>query len=192
MGQMSDLNSHSDRSNSQAKSAPSSGGLLAIVLATGMGVGLKMPAPGTFGALWGIPLWLGLQQLPTLGYQILALGLIFLAGIPLCTAAARELVCRGWSKTFKDPQSIVIDEYATVPMVYAFVPAATFGDFSDTLPWWILGFALHRVFDISKPWPCRNLEKLPDGLGVMADDLVAALYAGLCYWGFYWVAGAIF
>lgn len=192
MGQMTASRTNSDPTNSQAKSSPSSGGLLAIVLATGMGVGLKTPAPGTFGALWGIPLWLGVQQLPSLGYQILALGFIFLAGIPLCTAAARELVCRGWSKTSKDPQSIVIDEYATVPIVYAFVPTATTGDFSDTILGWILGFALHRVFDISKPWPCRNLEKLPDGLGVMVDDLVAALYAGLCFWGFYWAASTIF
>ena len=178
--------------DSQAQLSPSSAGLVAVVLATGLGIGLKFPAPGTFGALWGIPLWLGLQQFPSLGSQVLAVGLIFLVGIPLCTMAARELVCRGWSKSSKDPQSIVIDEYATVPMVYAMVPAATSGELSQTFLWWILGFSLHRLFDISKPWPCRTLERLPEGLGVMADDLVAALYAGLCFWGFYWAAGAIF
>ncbi len=170
----------------------SGAGLMAILLATGFGVGLKMPAPGTFGALWGIPLWLGLQQLPSLGWQIGVLSAIFLGGIPLCTTAARELLLRGWSKTGKDPQSIVIDEYATVPIVYAFSPAATTGSFSSTIMWWVLGFALHRLFDISKPWPCRKLEQLPEGLGIMTDDLVAALYAGLCYWGCYWAAGAIF
>jgi phosphatidylglycerophosphatase A len=136
-----------------------------ILLATGFGVGLNGPAPGTLGALWGLPLAWGLAQLPGPWGLIACIGLVLVGG-PLCTAAAREL---GGTK---DPQAIVWDEFTTV----ALVMLAAAGPVSW---WWLVAFGLHRLFDITKPWPCRALEKLPDGWGIMADDVMAAGYASL-------------
>ena len=147
-----------------------------IWLATGLGLGLYAPAPGTIGALWGIPLYAAISQLPGLWWERTLVVTLALACIPLASRAAQELVSRGFPVDPKDPQPIVADEYLTVPIVYTFAPQA-WGD-----PIWIaFGFALHRLFDISKPWPCRQLERLPGGLGITADDIMASLYAGLIY-----------
>ena len=79
-------------------------------------------------------------------------------GIPLCTAAGRALGGK------KDNQAIIWDEIVTMPIVFLLVPLTN---------WKIAlaGFLLHRLFDITKPPPAGQLEQLPDGLGVMADDL---------------------
>lgn len=147
-----------------------------VWLATGLGVGLFAPAPGTFGAAMGSLLAWGLSYLPGLPWQLAAIAALLVVGIPLCTAAGRALGGK------KDNQAIIWDEIATVPLVFLFVPLTN----------WKLalaGFALHRLFDITKPPPARQLEHLPDGLGVMADDVVAALYAALAlYAGTYFVS----
>lgn len=148
----------------------------AILLATGLGVGLYAKAPGTFGALWGLPIYATILIIPGMIWQGLAIALLVLIGVPLADRAARDLVRLDFGVDPKDPQPIVCDEYLTVPIVYACAPEA-WGD-----PRWIaLGFALHRIFDITKPWPCRQLEQLPGGLGIAADDVAAAIYAGICY-----------
>jgi phosphatidylglycerophosphatase A len=90
-----------------------------------------------------------------------------LLGVPLCSRAARDLGGQ------KDPGAVVWDEIATVPLVFLLIPQA------GSWLWLVVGFALHRLFDISKPWPCRWLERLPGGLGIMADDVAAALYAAI-------------
>ncbi len=137
----------------------------AVWLATGLGVGLVAPAPGTFGtAIVGLPVAWIIAQLPGIGWQIAMIVALLVIGIPLCTLAGRAL---GGSK---DNQAIVYDEIATLPVVFLFVPLAN----------WqvaVAGFLLHRLFDITKPPPAAQLERLPDGTGVMADDLMAALYA---------------
>lgn len=143
-------------------------------IATGLGLTATAPAPGTLGAVLGVPLWLAISQAPGYPLQLGALLALIAAGGPLCTRAARELVALGLASSEKDPQPITYDEFTTVALVYMFAPAAT--------GWWLLaGFALHRLFDITKPWPCRSLERLPDGWGVMADDVAAAVYAGVGY-----------
>ncbi|MEQ8848315.1 phosphatidylglycerophosphatase A [Botrimarina sp.] len=147
-------------------------------LATGLGVTARSPAPGTIGALWGVPIWAAIAQLPWHSAQLAAVGLLIVLGAPLCDRAARELVDLGLAADAKDPQAITWDEFTTVPLVYAFAPEAGL-----SVVWLVVGFAWHRVFDITKPWPCRPLERLPDGAGVMADDAMAALYAGLAYAG---------
>jgi phosphatidylglycerophosphatase A len=163
--------------NSGSKSETIRGSLpqkIAVWVATGLGVGLLMPAPGTFGALWGLPLaWL-IGRMPGVGWQILATLAVNLAGIPLTTAAGRALGGK------KDNQAIVWDELATMPIVFLLVPLAN---------WKIgaAGFLLHRLCDITKPPPARHLERLPEGLGVMADDWVAAVYAALCLTCLAWV-----
>jgi phosphatidylglycerophosphatase A len=85
----------------------------------------------------------------------------------LCTAAVRGLGGK------KDPGAVVFDEIASVPIAFLFVPAGQLNN-----PWVLIaGFVLIRIFDIAKPPPVRQLEKLPDGLGVMADDWAAGIYA---------------
>jgi phosphatidylglycerophosphatase A len=141
-----------------------------------MGVGLLGPAPGTLGALEGLALAWGLSYLTDnpIAWTICVVTLVAI-GVPLCTRAARQL-------GGKDPQPIVWDELSTVPIVFALVPL-TEG--------WIalLGFGLHRLFDITKLWPCRQLERLPEGLGIMADDVAASIYAACALWGVMWVVG---
>jgi phosphatidylglycerophosphatase A len=158
---------------------------LSVWLATGFGVGLFAPAPGTFGAAIGSLLAWGITYIPghsgQLAWGQLAAILLLLAiGIPLCTAAGNALGGK------KDNQAIIWDEITTVPLVFLFVPLANW----KTL---LAGFVLHRLFDITKPPPARQLEQLPEGLGVMADDVIAALYAALTLYlvnRFAWPLGA--
>lgn len=150
-------------------------------IATGLGFGFAKKAPGTVGALWGIPLaWL-VMQIPNVYGQIGTLVVLYLVGIPICTSAAKTL-------GKKDPGEVVWDEIATVPIVFLFVDPRLMNRPEILL----LGFALHRLFDISKPPPVRNLEKLPDGLGIMTDDVAAATYAcmvmHLMLWAWPWLS----
>jgi phosphatidylglycerophosphatase A len=141
---------------------------LAVWLATGFGVGLAVPAPGTFGALWGLPLAWGYAMLPGQMWPWVAATAVLALGVPVCGRAAADL--KG-----KDPGPVVWDEFSTVPLVFLLVPFAG--------PWTAAaGFGLHRLFDIAKPWPCHALEKLPGGWGIMADDVAAALYAAVALW----------
>src|SRR4051812_31832197 len=148
---------------------------IAVWLATGLGVGLVAPAPGTSGAaIWGLPLAWAIGQLPGTGWQIGAILAVNLVGIPLATVAGRMLGGK------KDNQAIIWDEIATMPIVFLLVPLTN----------WkvaLLGFGAHRLMDITKPPPARQLEYLPDGLGVMADDWVAGIYACLLMGGLAWV-----
>ena len=148
---------------------------LAVWLATGLGIGLIGPAPGTLGALEGLLVAWGLSYLGLIPLVWIAIAALLVMGVPLCTQAARRL-------GGKDPQPIVWDELATVPVVFAFVPLTS---------WRIalLGFFLHRLFDISKPWPCQKLEQLPEGLGIMADDVAASIYAAVVLWCLMWLRG---
>jgi phosphatidylglycerophosphatase A len=152
----------------------------ALFTATGCGVGLVPVAPGTFGSLLGLPLAWGIAQLPVAALQVGVIAGIVAAGIPICTAAARQL------GRAKDPGAIVLDEIAAMPVVFAGM--APGGLSSESIWVWVAGFALFRLFDILKPPPARQLERLPDGLGIMADDLAAAVFAwaglkGLMYLG---------
>jgi len=148
-------------------------GKMAIWIATGLGIGLVTPAPGTVGGLWGLPLTWALMHIPSAGGQLAVIGLSGLLGVALCTRAMHALGGK------KDPQAIVLDEITSVPIV--------FWGLARTEPWvWVVGYLLLRVFDISKPFPCKRLERLPAGWGIMADDWMAAIYAALalrcCLW----------
>jgi phosphatidylglycerophosphatase A len=148
----------------------------AVWLATGFGLGLVTVAPGTMGAaIEGLPLAWVISLLPGVGWQILVIALLFAIGIPVTTAAGRAL---GGSK---DNQAIIWDEIVTVPVVFLPVQLTN---------WKIAlaGFLLHRLFDITKPPPAAQLERLPEGLGVMADDLMAAIYACIALFGLTWIS----
>lgn len=155
------------RNDSESDVGPGSRRLTpAVWIATGFGLGLKSPAPGTAGALLeGLPLaWALHHWVPDVRWQIAVIAILFGIGVPIATAAGRALGGK------KDNQAIIWDEIVTVPVVFLLVPLV---EWQTAL----LGFGLHRLFDITKPPPARQLERLPDGAGVMADDLAAALYA---------------
>lgn len=138
---------------------------VAVILATGLGIGRIPWAPGTFGTLLGLPLAWGIGRLPNTALQAAVIVSICAVGIPICTSAARRLKA-------KDPGAIVLDEIASLPMTFFLV--------SFDNAWTVLsGFLLHRLFDITKPPPARQLERLPAGLGIMADDWIAGLYSGV-------------
>ena len=147
-----------------------------VVLATGFWAGRIPWAPGTWGR-WGLPLSWGIAFLPGFALQAAAIVAINLLGIPLCTAAARKF------GGVKDPGAIVFDEIATIPVVFLFVPLLAV---KQPLVVLAIGFALHRLFDITKPPPARQLERLPAGLGIMADDWAAGAFACLALHALHW------
>ncbi len=148
---------------------------LAVMLATGLGVGFVPVAPGTVGALWGLPLAWAIGRLGQTSHvlEAVAIAVICLAGIPICTRAVRAMG-RG-----KDPGSIVLDEIASLPITFFLVKM-------DSIGVVVVGFALHRLFDITKPPPARQLERLNDGLGIMADDWWAGIYSCLALHALIW------
>jgi phosphatidylglycerophosphatase A len=139
---------------------------LLLFVATGCGLGYAPLAPGTFGSLAGLPLAWGLYHLPLWGRCIAAV-LLFVAGIPVCGVGARLL-------GLKDPGPVVFDEIAAFAVVFLLTP----------LNWLsaVIGFVLFRLFDILKPWPANRLERLPGGLGIMADDCAAGVYSAAVLW----------
>jgi len=78
-----------------------------------------------------------------------------------------------------DPREVVVDEVAGQAVTFLAVPFLAAGASSAGQIWVIAaaGFGLFRLFDIAKPWPIRRLERLPEGWGVLADDLMAGVYA---------------
>ena len=147
-----------------------------VILATGFWFGRSPVMPGTVGAIWGLPLAWGISLLPNVWLQALIIAVICLLGVPMCTIAARHLGGK------KDPQQIVLDEIASLPITFFLVPHAVF-----VYPWVMLaGFVLHRIFDITKPPPARQLEQLPTGLGIMADDGAAGVYSCLALHAILW------
>ncbi len=137
-------------------------------LALGFGAGLAPRAPGTVGTLVAFPLYWVLADLPPSAYWLLV-GLGFLVGVWSCARTARAL-------GEPDPGSVVWDEIIAFLTVLPFAPAGLWGA--------LAAFGLFRLFDILKPFPIGWLEsRLGGGLGIMFDDLIAALYAILCLWG---------
>jgi phosphatidylglycerophosphatase A len=150
-----------------------------VLLACGLGLGYARHAPGTFGTLLGLPLAWAMGLLPW-WWQVGAIVLICAAGIPLCTYAARRL-------NAKDPGAIVFDEIASLPITFFLVSLSRpAGELAAVLA---AGFVLHRLFDITKPPPARQLERLPTGLGIMADDWSAGIYSCLVLHGLLWAIG---
>lgn len=137
--------------------------IFVLAIATGAGSGYSPMASGTVGSVVGLALWLALTGLPPLGYA-LAVVAVALLGI-WASGRASEIFQR------HDDGRITIDEVAGMLVSLAWLPARP-----EVAA---LAFVLFRVFDIWKPFPAGAAERLPGGLGVMADDLVAAVYANL-------------
>ena len=132
------------------------------VLAFGFGAGLSRFAPGTVGTLAAVPFAVALKMLPPPVFWVL-LAALFLAGVYICGKASSRLGQH-------DPGGIVWDEMVGYWLTVALLPLEW--------PWLLAAFVLFRVFDILKPWPIRLVEKtFGGGLGIMLDDIVAAVYA---------------
>jgi phosphatidylglycerophosphatase A len=138
----------------------------ATLIATFFGIGHMRPGPGSWASAATVLLWAALAHaltpaLRTPAAIALAMG-IMLIGIPAATRVARAAAS-------KDPQFVVIDEVTGQIVALIAVPLAwkTF----------LAGFILFRIFDIVKPPPVRQLEKLPEGTGIVLDDIAAGLYA---------------
>ena len=131
-------------------------------LAFGLGSGLSRFAPGTLGTLAAVPFAVALKLLPAPIFWV-ALAILFLAGVYICSVASSRLGQH-------DPGGIVWDEMVGYWLTVSLLPLQW--------PWLLSAFVLFRIFDILKPWPIRLVEKkFGGGLGIMLDDIVAAGYA---------------
>jgi phosphatidylglycerophosphatase A len=137
-----------------------------MFVATFFGIGRLRPGPGTWGSAATMLLWAVLADFvpPSLRapLAITSAAVVVLIGIPAATRVAR-------STGIKDPQFVVIDEVAGQLVALIAVP----------LGWksFLVGFIIFRVFDIWKPPPVRQLEAIPEGAGIVLDDVAAGLYA---------------
>lgn len=125
----------------------------------------RLPAPGTWGSAAGVLWWVYVVHPLTsgrAGYHEASFDLlVILAAVCFCGAAA-ELIGR------KDPSEVILDEFACMPLALAGLQHISW-------PWIIAAFLLFRLLDITKPLGIRKLEKLPWGIGIVADDFAAAL-----------------
>jgi phosphatidylglycerophosphatase A len=135
---------------------------LALALATALGVGFLPVASGTFGAAVGLLLWAALPDAPVA--QAGAILLLFVLGSWSGGVAEQHF-------GVTDPGEVVIDEVMGMLVTLFLVPVGWPGAFG--------AFLLFRAADVIKPYPANRFERLPGGIGVMADDAVAAVYANL-------------
>jgi phosphatidylglycerophosphatase A len=141
--------------------------LVAKFLATGCGVGYLPLAPGTWGALAAVLLILAVYQLPGSTAFAIHVGLVSVLFPVAWFTSSQVTKVEGES----DPAYVVIDEIVGQLVCLLFVPITPLS--------LLLGFALFRSFDILKPFPIRRSERLPGGLGIVIDDVIAAIYAGI-------------
>ncbi len=147
---------------------------VALALATVFGIGYAPVAPGTFGSAAGLLLWWVLPSSPAV--HAVAIILLFLAGSWSGTVAERH-----FKRT--DPAPVVIDEVMGMLITLFMNPVGW--------PGAIAAFLAFRIADVVKPYPANRLEALPGGVGVMADDGMAAVYANLALRFGLWAVWAI-
>ena len=135
----------------------------ALLVATACGAGYSPLAPGTAGSAVGVAIFWVTRGWPVAG-QVVLIGFIAVVGIWAGTIAARHF-------GREDPGEVVIDEVAGQLVTLLATGATFFGA--------ALGFFVFRLLDIVKPWPANRFERLPGGLGIMADDLMAGVYGNL-------------
>ena len=143
---------------------------LSLLLATGFGIGLFAPvAPGTIGSLPGVALAYAMALLPVWLQVVIALALAALA-VPICGSAEKTL-------GIKDDGRICADEWMLFPIAVVGIPLLD-------LPWWSMAvfFCVVRLIDILKPWPCRRIQSLSGGMGIVIDDFLANVYSLVLNW----------
>jgi phosphatidylglycerophosphatase A len=134
-----------------------------LAIATALGAGYAPKAPGTAGSAVGLLLWMALPD--SLAMQLAAIAVVTIAGVWSGTIAERHFNKR-------DPGQVVVDEVAGMMATLVLNPIAG-------PVWMLVAFGLFRAADIVKPFPVNRLERLPGGAGIMADDLMAGVYANL-------------
>jgi phosphatidylglycerophosphatase A len=134
---------------------------LVVAIATGVYVGYLPPAPGTLGSLLGLLL---LWPLKPGTVQVLVT--LFLIGVGIVVADQAARVIGG-----QDPPAIVIDEIAGIAVATLLLP--------PQVQERVVAFVIFRLFDVIKPFPARQAERLPGGFGIVGDDLIAGLYTNL-------------
>ena len=144
---------------------------LALSIAT-CGVGYLPLAPGTFGSLVGLGIFLLFARLTT-GTPLVALVLVLIVAVTLAGIWAGTRIEQLSGR--KDPGKVVVDEVAG--QLIALFPLTIFAHWSTGLV--ILSFILFRFFDIVKPYPANRLQELDGGVGIMFDDLVAGVYGAV-------------
>ena len=142
-----------------------------LFIATCGYLGYVPVAPGTFGSAAGLAVFFLIRSTGSMTLEVAAILVLFAIGI--------------WSGTIAehhfggiDPAPVVMDEVVGMLMTLAFVPVSLTGA--------IVGFLVFRVLDVFKPWPSARFERLPGGLGVMADDGMAAIYGNAVMHGLIW------
>lgn len=136
-----------------------------LMLGFGFGSGLASKAPGTWGTLLGMLLFIPvLMWSEAAAWIIFALGLFF--GSAICGQSSHYMEVH-------DHGGIVWDEFVGIWLVLLLLP-------QQTWPYWLSAFVAFRVFDIWKPWPIKDIdEKVSGGFGIMLDDILAAIYAAV-------------
>ena len=137
---------------------------LAFLTATCGGIGLAPVAPGTVGSAAGVALFYLVRAAGAAWVEGAAIVALFAAGVWAGAITERQL-----GRT--DPGQVVIDEVVGMLVTLAWIPVTPLGA--------LTGFLVFRVLDVVKPWPSRQFESLHGGLGIMADDAMAAVYGHL-------------
>lgn len=143
---------------------------LGVALATVGGAGFFPIAPGTVGSAVGVVIYLATR------HWAWPMQLALLVGITLVGIWGADMTAKALNR--EDPGPVVIDEVAGQLVTLFMTGAGLYGA--------IIGFFVFRVFDIIKPPPARQLEDLPGGVGIMADDLMAGVYGWLVVTGILW------
>jgi len=137
---------------------------LGVFIATCGYIGYAPVAPGTFGSAAGLLVFYAVRSTHSNAVELAAIVLLFVVGVWSGTEAEHHF-------GGIDPGPIVLDEVVGMLITLAFIPVNGVGA--------LVGFLLFRVLDIVKPWPSARFEHLPGGLGVMADDAMAAVYGNV-------------
>jgi phosphatidylglycerophosphatase A len=146
---------------------------LALLIATCGYLGFAPVAPGTVGSAAGVALFYLLRALDVAWAEPAVIVGLFAAGVWAASSAEQQL---GGT----DPGPVVIDEVVGMLITVAWIPVTPLGA--------LAGFLIFRVLDVVKPWPSRQFESLHGGLGIMADDAMAAVYGHLLMRGLVLVA----
>jgi phosphatidylglycerophosphatase A len=141
---------------------------VALFLATCGYIGYVPVAPGTFGSAAGLAVFYAVRSSGSTMVELASIVALFAIGVWSATAAEQHL-------GGVDPGPIVLDEVVGMLITLALIPVSLAGA--------IVGFFVFRLLDILKPWPAGAFERLPGGMGVMADDGMAAIYGNLLMQG---------
>jgi phosphatidylglycerophosphatase A len=134
---------------------------LGLFVATCGYIGYAPVAPGTFGSAAGLVVFALIRWSGSIAIEIGVIALLIALGVWSGNLAEKHF-------GRDDPEPFVVDEVAGMLITLALIPVSIFGA--------VVGFLLFRLFDVIKPWPANRLEALPGGLGMMADDAMAAVY----------------